>query len=400
MADAVRSGDVADPLVDLPLQFKHDLAYVLSSLQYRLGLDCLLEREGSIHNGSKLSPLDKCEQSFELSQAAHGRAQDRQALEEYRAQIERSEMMACGPTEYDASTPPENAQSALKGLPTDMIERDFHSFTSGEVASDPHEVLATVIDDIGSSQLPGPFQFRPTSGGSDDSASSEQRRDLDGGRRDARSSRVNQDILAGAQLCPRDQHMPRSEKYERDCGGLYEIEVSRQGKNVSPGHDDVLRITTIAMLSEYSVLRTERVLIVETAFAQTAGLCRRNQRRETRCQVVDSCTDLGHDARDLASRDDRKRKGIALDSVSHPEIEMIQGAGAHLYEDLSRTRFRTRPFAELEHLGTAVPGYSIGSHATILSPPAVRMSAALPILTRSARLGAHLKEQGSMREGI
>jgi hypothetical protein len=121
------------------------------------------------------------------------------------------------------------------------------------------------------------------------------------------------------------------------------------------------------MFSQNRVLTTEWILVIQAVVTESAGYCRRNERWRARLQVLDTSSDRRHIAGDLTAWDDRQGKRIAVDSTSHPEIQMVQATGADPYHDLSRLSRRYWQLYPFEHLRSTVARYSIGSHPRSLS---------------------------------
>src|SRR6185312_1008468 len=82
---------------------------------------------------------------------------------------------------------------------------------------------------------------------------------------------MNENNFAYFELCPRHQHMPRSQRHERQSCSLLPTETFRFGNNIHGRNSNQLGIASVTTISNYVVVRTKVILPSQTSFTMPTG---------------------------------------------------------------------------------------------------------------------------------
>ena len=220
-----------------------------------------------------------------------------------------------------------------------MLEDHVDSTLSGQPAHFRQKIDLAVEDGFRRSELAG-ARCLFGAPGCGDHRGTPQLRHLDAGAADAGAARVHQDRLTRAKLRTRDQHVPRGEQVERESGGFRERQKRRLAEEIADGDCDRLGASAVARLAEYSIREAEWILAAQASHAEPAGVARRNDHLVSRFPAHAVCVHVVDDARYLRTGNDRQWEPMAGDASPHPEIEVVEGDGAHRNQSLARPPLR------------------------------------------------------------
>ena len=151
-----------------------------------------------------------------------------------------------------------------------MVEDHFDALLADHGAGLGDEIRTRVVDGVRGSQLQGLVELGVAAGGHDDVPSAQQLGDLYASARHAGAGGVDQHVLSRAQRGAGVEHVPGSEKDQRQRSGLGEGEPRRQRQDVSRRYDDELGVAAVAVLAEDAVVAAEHVLVGAAALAVAA----------------------------------------------------------------------------------------------------------------------------------
>ena len=142
----------------------------------------------------------------------------------------------------------------------------------------------------------------------------------------------------------RHEEPPRGHEDERGRRRGLEGEVRREAGDVPRGHDDVLRVPAVDVLSQDLVIHAHGVLPADAVLALPACEPRVHDDPFADLEVPDVVAGLRDLARDVAPEDVREWELQGRHPLADEEVEVVQRARAHPHEDVRRAKDR---FAEV-----------------------------------------------------
>ncbi len=138
--------------------------------------------------------------------------------------------------------------------------------------------------------------------------------------------------MSGADRGASGKHVPRGEKNQRNAGGLIEIERVGDRNDIHCGHRNQFAVAAVHGIAEHGELAA---LILQAGNALRAVITEMHGRKQhalSRFEVGDVLADFDNLAGSVAAEDVRQVN--AGQSFAHPDVEMVQSASPHAYEDL------------------------------------------------------------------
>src|SRR5258706_6320664 len=165
---------------------------------------------------------------------------------------------------------------------------------------------------------------------------------------------MDQDNFTGLYASLRHQHVPGSERHQWQRGSFGPAQVLRPGNYIDARHAEKFRITSVANTADNVVFEAHVVATSEAFAAMTARDSRLDHYFVARFYPGDQLADLTHHAGDIVAENMRQRDFNSRQAAAHPDVEMIQRAGAHLDQDFVGFELRIGNLGKLENLGSAV----------------------------------------------
>jgi hypothetical protein len=136
------------------------------------------------------------------------------------------------------------------------------------------------------------------------------------------------------------EHMPGSLENEWNRRGVCPIEISRIRHAVYFGATHVLGAAAVDHVAEVREIAAKIIVSGKARRAFSARDPRCKNHLLTDVNRGDLRTYLRDFPGDVASRYVRKRYGDAREAAANPKVEIVQGAGMHAHEHLSRPQMR------------------------------------------------------------
>jgi hypothetical protein len=179
-----------------------------------------------------------------------------------------------------------------------------------------------------------------------------QARNLNRRLADPAPSRQDQHHIAGPDARQR-QHVPRRQEGEWKGRRLDKADVIRNRDQIADRHGDELGVAAIRHVTNYVIAGALVITAVQARRTDAAAQARLQHHARAGRRPLPAL-DLPHFAGHVGSRDVWQRDPHALDPSPLPEIEMIQGAGAHAHDGVPRARLRIRRVFINENVGRSV----------------------------------------------
>lgn len=354
-----KAGVIQRTLVDA----EDDFAELLSLLQVTVGSDAVIERPDPVDDGAEAAIGDQLQHGAEFVLRTHIRAHDRELAGEEKAEIEFGIITGGAAAGDKTAADGEALDAFIPGGGANMLDDDIHSVLVGQAVNlfgDGHD---TVMNDFVGADGFGFFELFVGARRGDD-ARTEELRDLNGRAPDAAASGEHEDGFAGAKLSAIGEHVPRGEKDQRHRSGMNPIETFGIGHAVHFGTAHEFRATTVNHKSQVGEIAAEIVLSSETSRATATGDAGSEHHLLADVDVANVVANLDDFTGYVAARDVRKRNGIVRKAVANPQIEVIEGTGAHADENFVRMDLGFVHIGVVQHAGIAVLVKDDGFHET------------------------------------
>ena len=209
-----------------------------------------------------------------------------------------------------------------------MLEDNVHTTIVGEAAHFLADAHDAVLDDVVGAELLclGELFIRARRC---NHAAAEEFRDLDRGAADSASSAEDQNIFAGLELRACHEHVPGCLKNQRHSRRLLETEIFRIRHAIYFRAADIFGAASVNHVAEIGKFTAAVVRARKAGGAFAAGNARREDDLLPDVNSRHVFADLRHFSGDVAPGNVRQRDGYVGEAAAHPEIQVIQRAGAH-----------------------------------------------------------------------
>ena len=162
------------------------------------------------------------------------------------------------------------------------------------------------------------------------------------------------------------QHVPRGQEHQRHRSGLHKTQRVGNRKDTGARDSNQLAVPSFGIVAEHGELRTEILPSAVALLAVAAIQHRREQDACTRLHVGDVLATLRDFSGDITAKDVRQLH--TRQSFAHPEIKMVQRAGANANEDMIFAQFGIGCVFVLKDFGTAKFVNANGFHRAAPEP--------------------------------
>src|SRR5215831_2517104 len=324
----------------------------------------LLETKGPIHHWLQLPAEYVFQHLVQFAHGPHVRAEDGQLAGIHKSQIHTHVRPGGGSAGDESARWAQRLHAFLPGGFADMFHDNIHPTPGG---NSPHffgDLPGVVIDDVIGPQLPRQFSLAVVARGGDHRGV-EELRHLNAGNSHAGVGAQHQHRLSRANPGPPHQHVPRRQEHQRNAGRFVEAQVVGNRDDVDRGHCDQLTISAIRPVAQHAVLRT---LVLPPGAARLAVVAEAHRGDEhalpgTKPGHVFAHFDNlpGH----VAPRN--MWQGRFRGPYAHPDIQVVEGAGLHPYQDLILARPGVGYIFKPQHLRSPVFVHDNGFHGFLLA---------------------------------
>ena len=220
--------------------------------------------------------------------------------------------------------------SAPRGS-THVLENDVDAAAVGDALHFVGNLLLVMVDGVVGTKFASLRQFAVVAGSGDDHGA-EHFADLDGCGAHTRAAAHNENRLARAKLRVAHQHVPRREEHQWHGGGLHKTERVGNGKYTRARNGNQLAVSAFGIVPEHGELRTEILASAVALLAVATIKHGREQDTSTYFEVGDVLATIGDFTCDIAA--EYVRQLYPGKPFAHPEIEMVECAGANANEDM------------------------------------------------------------------
>src|SRR5208282_21865 len=251
-----------------------------------------------------------------------------------------------------------------------MLDDDVDSFEVRNLADLLRNLLLIMVDDEIGAEFSGALHLAFVAGGRD-YARVKHFRNLDGGNTHAGVRAQHQHGLAGTNGGASGKHVPRGDKHQWNAGSLVEIERIGDRNNIYGGYRQQLAIAAIDAVAEHGVLAALVLQSGNTLGATIAEKHGRKQNALSGFEVSDIFADFDNFAGNVAAED--VRQVHARETFAHPDVEVVQSAGAHANEYLIFARFGVGDIFVSEDFRTTELMDANGFHGALLGVQAAEI---------------------------
>jgi len=304
-----------------------------------VGGGAFVERPDFVDDGSEAAFRNEFEDGAEFVLGAHVGAEDGKLASEEKTDVEFGIRAGGGAASDEAAGGGETLEAFGPGGCADVFKGDVHAAIVGEAADFLGDGHDAVMDDFIGTELFGFGDFLVAAGGGDHAAA-EKLGDLNGGAADTATGSEDEDVFTRLKLGTMDEHVPGGLEDERNGGSVGPIEVSRIGHAIDFGAANIFGAATINHVAEIREIAAKIVVAGEAGGTPAAGNAGSENNFLADVDRGDFRADLGDFASDVAARNVGQGNLEAGKAAAHPEVEMIECAGANADEDFVATELR------------------------------------------------------------